>query len=51
MEHQAFSWTYLYHLSVAEFGNVAALVDLPWYFGLSVSSFAIAGTIVQVCHY
>lgn len=41
-------WMYLYHLTVTQFGNPTALVQMPWYFGVAVTLQATAGTIVQV---
>jgi hypothetical protein len=45
---QIIAWMYLYYLTVSNFGNLIALIKVPWYLGIATTFHAAGGAIVEV---
>jgi hypothetical protein len=45
---QIIAWMYLYYLTVSNFGNLIALIKVPWYLGIATAFHAAGGAMVEV---
>jgi hypothetical protein len=45
---QVIAWIYLYYLTVTNFGNLIALIKVPWFLAVAVTFHATGGALVQV---